>query len=327
MRGPEPKAGSRFKGAPSASGSGRAEDAAEWLPRDASSTLGVTPAAAPLSSHPPHGPPPARHSQWCAAQRPARPPRAPAPANLRPPGDARRAIGCHARPSAPRPAHLPRSVPLHPASLPVTAGSATTRPRRLRPLPRLPSPSRWERSLHSEPGRRQRALTCLRLSSTRLRRRHPTPGHQTLGPAPACGVSTQPRPGGGSRRVGGAVTSQNRAAPARARGLLPRGRPWRRAACWVRRGGLRGACGASCRWLSGGPRGSAGRKAASASGARPGRRRRGRQSGTRGAPARPGVRGAVAAPGVPARQRHRCGTPRPAAGVSRRFTRCARHSL
>lgn len=37
--------------------------------------------------------------------------------------------------------------------------------------------------------------TCLRLSSTRMRRRHPTPGHQTLGPAPACGVSTPPRPG------------------------------------------------------------------------------------------------------------------------------------
>lgn len=39
-----------------------------------------------------------------------------------------------------------------------------------------------------------RKPTCLRLSSTRMRRRHPTPGHQTLGPASACGVSTPPRP-------------------------------------------------------------------------------------------------------------------------------------
>lgn len=43
--------------------------------------------------------------------------------------------------------------------------------------------------------RRQRALTFLRLSSTRMRLRHPTPRHQTLGPAQACVVNTQPRPG------------------------------------------------------------------------------------------------------------------------------------
>lgn len=43
--------------------------------------------------------------------------------------------------------------------------------------------------------RRQRALTSLRLSSTRMRLRNPTPRHQTLGPAPACVVNTQPRPG------------------------------------------------------------------------------------------------------------------------------------
>ncbi|XP_060012176.1 transmembrane emp24 domain-containing protein 4 [Lagenorhynchus albirostris] len=48
--------------------------------------------------------------------------------------------------------------------------------------------------------------TCLRLSSTRMRRRHPTPGHQTLGPAPACGVNTPPRPG----RRGAAPNSAGR---------------------------------------------------------------------------------------------------------------------
>lgn len=171
-----------------------AQDSAGRLPRDASSTLGVTRAAAPVPSHPPHAPPHARHSQWRAAARPPRRPRAPAPANLRPSGGARRAIGCHARSSGPVPPtslRQPCSIRLHslsPRRQRQRGRGALALCRNPRLLPEgsgLPAPGQ---------ARRQRALTCPRLSSTRMRRRHPTPGHQTLDPAPACGVSTQPRP-------------------------------------------------------------------------------------------------------------------------------------
>lgn len=185
-RGPGPRACSRFKGAPSASSSCCAKDADGRFPRDASSTLEVTPAAAPVPSHPPHGPPPPdHHSQWRAAPRPAEPPRAPAPANLRPPGGARRATGCQARPSDPRPAHLLRSDPLHPASLPVTAALATTTVRRPRPRPRLPSPAGRAQSLHTGSGP---ARVDAYLSPTQL--------HTNEVPTPHSGApNSRPRPG------------------------------------------------------------------------------------------------------------------------------------
>lgn len=215
-RGPGPRACSRFKGAPSASSSCCAKDADGRFPRDASSTLEVTPAAAPVPSHPPHGPPPPTTTANGALLR--------APRNLRarphPPISARQEA-----PAAPLAAKPVRQTPVPPTF------SGQTRSIQLHSL----SPRHWRRRrcgglahvLDSRPlldgrrastrgqARREWTLTCLRLSSTRMRCRHPTPGHQTLGPALACGVITQPCPRRRGPCRGGAVTSQSRDAPLR----------------------------------------------------------------------------------------------------------------
>lgn len=144
-----------------------------------------------------------------------------APRNLRarphPPISARQEA-----PAAPLAAKLVRQTPVPPTF------PGQTRSIQLHSL----SPRRWRRRrrgdlahlLDSRPlldgrrdstrgrARRQRVLTCLRISSTRMRCRHPTPGHQTLGPAPAYGVITQPCPRRRGPCQGGAVTSQSRAA-------------------------------------------------------------------------------------------------------------------
>lgn len=94
----------------------RAEDRDGRLPRDASSTLGVTPAWRPVPHIRRASRPPARLSQSRVAPRPPRRPRAPAPANLCLSGGARRANGCHARPSGPVPPtslRQPCSIRLH----------------------------------------------------------------------------------------------------------------------------------------------------------------------------------------------------------------------
>lgn len=111
----------------------------------------------------------------------------------------------------PVPPTLP-SAPLHPASLPVTAAPATRRVRRPHPPRRLPCPARQARSLHTEPGP---ATARAYLSAAQL--------HPNEAPTPHSGEpNSRPRPGvwrqhvaprrESPRRVGGAVTSQSRAA-------------------------------------------------------------------------------------------------------------------
>lgn len=96
-------------------------------------------------------------------------------------------------PSRPPPAVSPAPSSFAPCHRGAGAGEgAAASPSAETPVlcPKGTEPPPW-----AGPGRRPRALTSLRLCSTRMRLRHPTPRHQTLGPAPACGVSTQPRPG------------------------------------------------------------------------------------------------------------------------------------